>query len=95
MLDLYLWTFIVFGITIIITTSKAIFPLRHLLKNKAPFIGELLSCPLCFAFWVSIFVSYFWYSPTNNILLDCFYGSGTTHLLYCITWKLALFDDRF
>jgi hypothetical protein len=27
------------------------------LEEKSAFFGELLSCPLCFGFWVSIFVS--------------------------------------
>ena len=46
------WTAAVYGVVLIVTGSKLMEPLRRLTKQLWPFLGYLLSCPMCFGFWV-------------------------------------------
>lgn len=50
------FVFICYGITSIVVQSKLFKPLREIIKTKSNFFGSLLSCMMCFSFWVGLFV---------------------------------------
>lgn len=49
------FTFIVFGVTFIVTQSQIFEPFRSLF-SKLSFFGKLIRCPMCFGFWVGALV---------------------------------------
>lgn len=50
----FLDIFAVIGIVWILSSSKICKPFREWLTNKYKFLGELLSCWGCLAFWIAI-----------------------------------------
>ena len=99
MLD-FEWILNIFGLVVIVCLSKIGAPIRGLAYKIHSKFGEMLSCPMCFGFWAGIgfsllgyshFGGYDWYS----IIFDGLLASSTAHILYCITWRLALHDNRF
>jgi len=60
--------FICYGITSIVVQSKIFKPLREIIKTKSIFFGSLLSCMMCFSFWVGLFVvPVLGFSPTTTL----------------------------
>lgn len=51
------WFLVVDGITLIVTQSKLTSPLRDALDARSEFFGFLLSCPMCFGFWVGVLLA--------------------------------------
>lgn len=45
-------------------------------------IAKLVHCPMCLGFWVGIFFSLIWKSPSGNYLVDAFLGSATSWIIY-------------
>tara|TARA_Y100000034_G_C6628511_1_gene274266 strand:+ start:63 stop:386 length:324 start_codon:yes stop_codon:yes gene_type:complete len=99
-----LWVFTTFGLSMLITMSHILAPLRGhfytrdfksekltLFYRK---IGELLHCPMCTGFWVSGVIGHLWYSPTSSFFLDACLGSGTTFTMYALLWAVALKDEK-
>lgn len=83
--DLLIWILVCYGITVVVTGSTIMAPIREKSWNLHKKIGELLECPMCFGFWSGLLVSLFWASPTNNLLFDGFLASGTCWLIH--TWE--------
>lgn len=89
-MDFIYWILVSFGITTIISTSKIFKPVRKFIGDRSRFLGELLSCSMCTGFWVGVFLSLTYYSPTGNIFFDACVSSACCWLLYCATWFLTL-----
>lgn len=70
-MHLLVWSAVVWGVTMIVTTSKIFASLRDAFPHASAgdyvtrknAIGTLLRCPLCFAFWVGLFFAAFGYTP--------------------------------
>jgi len=76
LLEFITWAFAVFGITTITTQSYILHPMREQVKEVSPWLGILLSCPLCFSFWGSLIISVLINSPSGNLFVDGCVGSG-------------------
>ena len=87
---LIIWTFISFGITLSITRGAIFRPLRERVLKLNATLGQLISCPMCFSFWVGLTMSLLWQSLSGNCILDAFYCLSTNTLLYFWSWNLAL-----
>jgi len=71
-----IWAFTLLGLTMIVTVSGITTPIRNKVAQLNLFLGELLSCPMCFSFWAAMIISYFYQSITGNIFFDGVLGSG-------------------
>ena len=89
-MDFLYWVLASFGITTIISVSKIFKPVREFIGAKSKFLGELLACSMCTGFWVGVFLSLAYYSPTGNIFFDACVACACCWLLYCATWFLTL-----
>ena len=74
------WVVVAYSITIIITSSRIMEPLRRRVTQQK--LAELLHCPMCTGFWVGGVLGYFWWSITGNALMDAFFGSAVSWMLY-------------
>lgn len=81
MIEFIIWSLTVFGIANGIAVSALLKPVRDNF-NPEKFFGKLIRCPMCLGFWAGAFVSYLYYSPTGNYLLDAFLGSSVSWLIY-------------
>jgi len=94
LLNLFLISIIVSGITFTVVFGSIFDPLREELKEKSKFFFDLLSCPLCFGTWVSIFVYFFLGLYKTHTILIIFFISiisfGFSMLIKLITWKANL-----
>jgi hypothetical protein len=70
------WVFTVIGITVIVTQSSLLHPIRMKLARLNHHLGTLIFCPLCFSFWAAMGVSLLMESLTGNLFLDGCLGSG-------------------
>lgn len=89
MLD-YEWILVVFGLTMIVTMSKVMEPVRALGAKLHPLLGGLLKCPMCFGFWAGAAINLMDYSHYGDytswgLVFDGFLGSATSHILYTLT----------
>lgn len=50
----FIWILFLYGVTMIVTETTIFEPLRNSVKNLNGWLGDLLSCPRCFGFWVGI-----------------------------------------
>jgi hypothetical protein len=82
LVNFLIWAFTLLGLTMIVTVSAITLPIRNKIAQLNRFIGELLSCPMCFSFWAGMLLSYFYQSITGNIFFDGVLGSG-------IVWYLS------
>ena len=89
-MDFLYWVLASFGITTIISVSKIFKPVREFIGTKSKFLGELLACSMCTGFWVGVFLSLAYYSPTGSIFFDACVSSACCWLLYCATWFTTL-----
>jgi hypothetical protein len=71
-MNFVVWATVVWGVTMIVTTSKLFAPLRDRLprtcgmKNHVTprtFLGSLLACPMCFGWWVGAGFAALGYTP--------------------------------
>ncbi len=46
-----------YGVTSIVVQSKLFKPFRELIKKRSEFFGSLVSCMMCFGFWVGLFTT--------------------------------------
>ena len=93
-MDNILWILVSFGITFSMTHGKIFKSLREKVADTHHLLGDIISCPMCLGFWVGIFLSLTWESPTGSFFLDGFLSLTTCWLLFCISWWLALKDPR-
>jgi len=77
MVSWFIYFFGCVGITIILTRSSLFESPRHYLSVKSEFIGDLVSCPMCFGMWVGFLSSLF---LLNNSLLYAIYYGGAVSL---------------
>ena len=84
---LLVWSLLCYSISIIVTGATVFEPLRKKVGEKNDFLGQLLSCPMCFGFWVGIFLNLTLYPITNNFFFDGCLGSGITWLLFSWTQR--------
>lgn len=76
---LFLWAFIGYGLTSIITWGAIFDKPRNWVINHSNFFGELVTCVLCSATWVGFFMS---------ICLG-----GITNQFFKIGWIPSIFFD--
>ena len=94
MLELVIWTLILFGVCMTTTKSKIFLNSRNYLSAELRVLEDLVNCPICVSFWVALPMS-FWYSPTGFALTDGILALGVTWILVPIVWALALKDKNF
>lgn len=98
-MNLLLFLLIGFGVTTIITKSTLFEPLRNHLDNggesiKDNFLGFLIVCPMCVGFWVGVFWSQSFYSPTWYLTGDNYnLTSFLPFLVYLKDYILTLLAD--
>ena len=63
---MFIYIFLVYGMTNIITQSSIFEPLRIKINEKNPMLGLLVSCPMCMGFWVGIFALFCGYVPMRD-----------------------------
>lgn len=51
------WALAVYGLTLIITGSRIMEPLRRLGRKASDLLGYFLGCPMCMGFWISALLS--------------------------------------
>ena len=93
--DFAIWSFAVFGLSMILAISRIAKPFRHFIDKRSKFLHDMLKCPMCNAFWIGIIYHILWRNITSSFLLDGFLASGITLFLYCLCWDLALSDKDF
>tara|TARA_R100001086_G_C11627366_1_gene200597 strand:- start:98 stop:394 length:297 start_codon:yes stop_codon:yes gene_type:complete len=91
---LLVWSLVSFGITFSVTHGKLFKEMRKKFCELHQTLGQLVACPMCLGFWVGILLSMCWKSVTGSWVLDGFLSLSTCWLLYCLSWKLGLHDDR-
>jgi hypothetical protein len=57
------------GLTLIITSSLVMHPLRSAIERLSSHLGELINCPMCTGFWVGLSSSLFY--DTNPLWIGC------------------------
>ena len=85
LVDLILWILVSYGITNGVVGSSMLSSFRRKTAKFNEYLGDLISCPMCFGFWVGGFLGVIWLSPTSNLFLDCFLSSATCWLIH--TWE--------
>lgn len=76
-LSLFYFIFICYGITSIVVQSKLFRPLREFISGRSKFFGSLLSCMMCFSFWVGLFVvTLINFSPSELLYGDYLLGTN-------------------
>jgi len=76
LVNFLVWMFTLLGITVIVTQSNILFPLRMKIAKLNRHLGSLVSCGLCFSFWAALAVSLLMESLTGNLFLDGCLGAG-------------------
>lgn len=76
LVDFIIWTFVLFGLTAIVSISGIFTPIRREVFKWSAFFGQLISCPMCFGFWAGLILSNFYRSITGNMLFDAMLGCG-------------------
>ncbi len=70
------------GLSIGISRSKFTESFRNIVKEKSAWLGSLLSCVMCSAFWTSIPVYVYVYKSLDyNVIAWMFIGSITSYIL--------------
>lgn len=95
-MEIVLAILLVYGITNIVVYSSLFEPLRNYISTKVDthkamlYLYRLITCMMCFGFWVGAFVGYFYgpFHPFNIIFNGAIY-SGTTWILHCIVMFLG------
>ena len=93
-MNLLIWILVSFGITFVVTHSHLTASLRVWASVNSSLLIKLLGCCMCVGFWVGVGLSLLWQSITGNCILDGFLSSASCWLLYAVSWKLALHDER-
>jgi len=52
------WALVVYGATLVVTGSRLTQPMRETVTQRWPKIGYLMSCPMCFGWWVGSVYSF-------------------------------------
>lgn len=65
---MFIYTFIIYGLTNIITQSTIFEPFRDKMNDRNEWLGLLVNCPMCMGFWVGIFVLICGLSPIRNFV---------------------------
>ena len=93
LLPLLYFIFGCYGVTSIVVQSKIFKPFREWVKTKSNFFGSLLSCMMCFSFWVGIlFVLVFNMSP-STMFYTTYIWCDKPNLLNKIVF--TIFDGAF
>ena len=85
-LEVLIWVLAVFGASNGIAVAHLLEPVRKFVMNW-PIIGGLIHCPMCLGFWFGAGASLLTFSPTGNIIMDCFFGSVTSWILFLLIQK--------
>ena len=76
LVNFLVWMFTLLGVTVIVTKSSLLLPLRLKISSINRYLGSLISCGLCFSFWAAIGIALLMDSLTGNLFLDGCLGSG-------------------
>jgi len=76
LVNFLVWMFTLLGVTVIVTQSSLLLPLRTKIFSLNRYIGSLIACGLCFSFWAAIGIALLLDSLTGNLFLDGCLGSG-------------------
>ena len=85
-LEVLIWVLAVFGASNGVAVAHLLEPVRKFVMNW-PIIGGLIHCPMCLGFWFGAGASLLTFSPTGNIIMDCFFGSVTSWILFLLIQK--------
>jgi len=95
-MDFALSILLVYGITNIVVQSSLFEPLRSWVSKKVDdnmfwlYFYRLITCMMCFGFWVGAFVGYF-FGPFVwwNVIFNGAIFSGTTWIIHCLVQFLG------
>jgi hypothetical protein len=76
LVNFIVWALTVIGITVIVTQSSILFPLRQRLGAINNYLRTFLGCAFCFSFWAAMGVSLLFQTMTGNLFLDGCLGCG-------------------
>ena len=76
LVNFIVWSLTVIGITVIVTQSSLLHPLRMKIATINKYAGLFLGCAFCFSFWAAMGVSLLTQTNTGNLFLDGCLGSG-------------------
>ena len=90
------WILVVYGITLIVTGSWLFRPVRRLFEPY-PYLHKLVTCPMCFSFWVGIALGILGVGPCQllplfligKILADGFAASAICWIIHVILVRLG------
>jgi len=85
-LEVLIWVLAVFGASNGVAVAHLLEPVRKFVMNW-PIIGGLIHCPMCLGFWFGAGASLLTFSPTGNIVMDSFFGSITSWMLFLLIQK--------
>lgn len=87
------------GITNIIVNSDICKPLRDFLDNgngyddlRRNFFGMLITCPMCVGYWVGVFLSILFTSPSIDIAVDFVHFGGNFEYIADLIFSRLLVD---
>lgn len=90
------WLLSVYGLTLIVTESKLLGPLRRILRSRSAFLGDLVHCPMCFGFWAGLGLALLGVSlypgGVLSILCSAFAGSAVGWIFRLVTHRLGADD---
>lgn len=100
-MSVLVWVLIAYGVTMLVTISKIAEPLRR--RIPTAFARKLVSCPMCFGFWVGIGLSLSGVgiapapslshlSPLARVLMDGAAASASSWILHVALAKMGALD---
>ena len=86
-----LWALFVYGVTLTVTGATITAGLRRRLKVGLPWVGKLVSCPMCFGWWVGLAVGLVGVppSPSGNPLMDAFASMSVCWIAHVVLTRLG------
>lgn len=97
-MTLIIFILLAYGATNIVHQGAIFYWLRNWIESKAVtgskifhFFHKMITCPMCFGFWVGLFIGLIFNYPFVwwNVLCNGIFYSGTTWLLYCVAQFLG------
>ena len=90
LVNFIVWALTVVGVTVIVTQSQILSPIRMRLSKLNRYLGLWINCAFCFSFWAAMGVSLLTQVMTGNLFLDGCLGSG---LWFYITYGVGEFTS--
>jgi hypothetical protein len=83
LLTLAPWALVVYGATLAVTGSVLAEPLRMWLARRWRLAGKLVSCPMCFGWWVGL--GWYFAAPTLSPIQGVWYVAAPANAFAALT----------